>query len=327
MEQFDWNKEWRGLEPEQPKAGRCGCWLGVVGLLIILTGSCLGTLYFAWQQLDLPVNPGSILTGATAPPLATAPAIDQPFVSTRAPGPVATQPPLAPTVTLPGTAPTPDLESNLVDAVEARALSTAPQIDGNLGEWANGQVYESAFRVFNVEGWDGSDDVLASWRLGWDQDYLYVAVQVEDDTHVQTQQGNTIFQGDGVSLQLDTELAADFGPNISPDDFQINLSPGDFGGNPPTVYAFRGDNNGALVDLSIPDITYGTLRTGDGYTLEAAIPWSGLNMTPGPGMRLGIALNVNDNDTPNTAEQEVMKSHVPTRQFSDPTSWGTLILN
>ena len=34
----------------------------------------------------------------------------------------------------------------------------------------------------------------------------------------------------------------------------------------------------------------------------------------------------NDNDTPGTAVQEVMKSHVATRTLTDPTGWGTLTL-
>ncbi|MFN2135515.1 MAG: sugar-binding protein [Candidatus Promineifilaceae bacterium] len=327
MEQLDWNNEWRGLEPEQPKAGRCGCWLGVLGLLVLFTATCLGTVYFAWRQLDLPVNPGSILLEPTVPPLASPPPVDQPFVTTRAPGIIATQPPLAPTVTLAGGAPTPDLEAGVSDAVQARMQTAAPQIDGNLSDWGDIEGIESPYRVYNIQGWDGSDDVRAFWQLGWDENNLYVAVQVEDDTLVQTQQGNTIFKGDGVSLQIDTQRAADFGPGLSPDDFQINLSPGDFAGNPPAAYAFRGDNSGSLVDLALIGIEYSALRTQDGYTIEAAIPWAGLNTTPYPGLRLGIALNVNDNDTPGTAEQEMMKSHVPTRQYDDPASWGVLILN
>jgi hypothetical protein len=44
-------------------------------------------------------------------------------------------------------------------------------------------------------------------------------------------------------------------------------------------------------------------------------------------MVMGLALNANDNDTPGTAAQEVMMSHVASRTLTDPTSWGTLTLN
>ena len=63
-----------------------------------------------------------------------------------------------------------------------------------------------------------------------------------------------------------------------------------------------------------------------GYHLEAAIPWQDLSLSPTPGLVIGLALNVNDNDTPGTAVQEVMKSHVATRAFQDPSSWGSLTL-
>jgi hypothetical protein len=153
-----------------------------------------------------------------------------------------------------------------------------------------------------------------------------VAVQVDDDVHVQTQSGSTIFKGDGVSLQIDTELDADLGPGLSPDDYQLNLSPGDFANNPPAAYRFRGDSSGALIDLVGHNIQITAAPSGSGYTLEAAIPWQDLGVSPAPGLRMGIALNVNDNDTPGTAVQEVMMSQVATRKFNDPTSWGLIIL-
>ena len=68
-------------------------------------------------------------------------------------------------------------------------------------------------------------------------------------------------------------------------------------------------------------------QTEQGYNLEAAIPWPDIGLTPSPGLVVGVALNVNDNDTPGTAVQELMKSHIATRAFRDPTSWGTLTLN
>lgn len=325
MEEQNWDKEWQGLEPEQPRSGRCGCWLGALVLLLALSGTCLGTGYFAWRQLDLPIDPGALLMPATVAPLASPPSIDDTIGDgTPESDPIATQPALAATVTLASGSVTETQEQT--KDIEARSLGSPPSVDGNLSEWADNPTYESSFRVFSAESWDGSDDVRALWRLAWDQNNLYAAVQVEDDVHVQTQRGNTIFKGDGVSLQLDTQLEADFGNRLSPDDFQINLSPGDFAGSPPVAYRFRGDNSGNLTDMPGHGIQVAARRSGDGYTLEAAIPWSNLGITPQSGLELGIALNVNDNDTTGTAVQEVMMSHVATRKFSDPSSWGTVTL-
>jgi hypothetical protein len=60
--------------------------------------------------------------------------------------------------------------------------------------------------------------------------------------------------------------------------------------------------------------------------LEAAIPWRDLNLTPSSGLVIGLAVNVNDNDRPGSAVQEMMKSNMAGRRFGDPTTWGTLTL-
>jgi hypothetical protein len=211
--------------------------------------------------------------------------------------------------------------------VVARQLAAAPILDGYLDEWVEAPAFESQFRVFNAQQWDGTDDVNATWRLAWDSNNLYVAAQVADDIHVQTQTGNQIFKGDGLSLQIDGEREADFGPTLSPDDFQINLSPGDFGSIAPSAHRFRGNNDGTMPDAPGHRIQLAARQTEEGYNLEAAIPWTDIALMPSPGLVIGVALNVNDNDTPGTAVQELMKSHIATRAFTDPTSWGTLTLN
>jgi hypothetical protein len=327
MEDQNWDKEWQGLEPEQPRSGQCGCWLAALLLLIILSAACVGTGYYAWRQLDFPLEPGAILSPPTIPPLASLPAAELDVFGTPESNSGATRPFLAPTVTLPGEAiSAPDEVEKDNAEVIAQSVTGPVRIDGDLNEWATFPTYESAYRVFNSESWNQTDDVRAVWRLGWDRDNLYAAVQVEDDVHVQTQSGSTIFRGDGVSLQIDTEIDADLGPSLSSDDYQVNLSPGDFTNNPPSVYRFHGDDNGNLIDMVGHNIQIAALSSGSGYTLEAAIPWQDLGITPEPGLRMGIALNVNDNDTPDTAVQEVMMSHVATRKFNDPSSWGSIIL-
>jgi hypothetical protein len=257
-------------------------------------------------------------------PFNTAPAVDNEIVGTPGSEQEVTRPPLAATVTLAsGAVPTPAITGENVEAIR---LSGPPAIDGILSDWADLPTYESTYLVFNDETWDGSDDIRAAWRFGWDEENLYVAIQVADDIHVQTERGNNIFKGDGVSIQLDTQIESDYGPRLSPDDFQINLSPGDFGTNPPAAFRFRADNSGNLIDMVGHGIQVAALPSTTGYALEAAIPWSNLGINPESDLQLGIALNVNDNDTPGTAVQEVMKSHVASRRFSDPTSWGTIVL-
>jgi len=312
MERESWENEWAGLEPKQPRSGQWGCWLGVFLLVIILLAACGIGGYLAWQQFDLQLGPGLVL----APPTALSPGSEPEETETPSPGDDSLA--MAATVTLPA--------EQTADTVEVGQLPAAALIDGNLTEWADGPSVESRYVVYSVNGWDGSDDVLARWHLGWDSSHLFIAVQVEDNIHVQTQSGNQIFRGDGISLQIDSDRAGDFGPRLSRDDFQINLSPGDFASIAPSAFRFQGTNDGGTVDAPGHGIEVAARQNGQGYDLEAAVPWQDIGLTPAVGLVVGAALNVNDNDTPGTAVQEVMKSHVATRAFRDPTSWGTLTL-
>jgi hypothetical protein len=128
-------------------------------------------------------------------------------------------------------------------------------------------------------------------------------------------------------MQFDTNRDGDFGDGLSPDDFQITLSPGDFTALPPSAARFQGTENGQILDApGDHNLTLMAQQTVSGYTLEAAIPWSDLNLVPTEGLLIGLALNATDNDSPGTAVQEVMKSNVLTRTLTDPTSWGSLTL-
>jgi serine/threonine protein kinase len=276
------------------------------------------------ETTTLPTAAVEVLPTATTALLATPTLIPAILTAT-----VTTPDTLAPTATLSaGAAPTttgpPITAGGNVNAVR---LPAPPTIDGDLAKWAGVSPAASAFPVFTAPGWDGTADLTAAWRLAWDTTNLYVAVAVTDDTHVQTQTGSQLFRGDGVEMQFDSDRPGDFGPGLSADDFQIALSPGDFAALPPSAFRFQGSDGGSF--LNAPggtNVTVAAQQTGQGYNLEAAIPWSELALTPTPGLALGLALNANDNDTPGTAVQEVMMSHVSGRTLTDPTTWGTLTL-
>ncbi len=290
-------------------------WVFIITTGIFFLAICAISIFFIVNRFQARVQP--------VPP---APTLIVPTSPLSTPEIAATTPPLAPTLTLP--APTTNTPIPIgTGNVEAIHLSSPPVIDGDLTEWTDVPTTTSSYQVYAHSSWDGTKDVSAAWQLGWDEANLYVAVTVTDDTHVQTQTGNQIFRGDSVDMQFDTDRAGDYGPTLSPDDFQLILSPGNFADLPPSAFRFQGTANGRILDA--PDghhVTLAARKTNTGYTIEAAIPWSDLNLTPQSGMILGLALNVNDNDTPGTAVQELMLSHIPTRTLTDPTTWGTLTL-
>jgi hypothetical protein len=314
----DWDAAWQGLEPQQPRPRRSGLVIALAAVGFLALGAC--ALGYYVLQARAPAEPALVLPGETT----VAGATGETLVGATA---VATEGlAVAPTVTLPGSFATPPQPPPAADVVAPR-LAAPPTIDGDAADWIGPPTYSSPYVVFTGDEWDGSDDLAAAWQVGWDDANLYLIVHVADEVHVQTQTGNTTFRGDSIELQIDADRAGDYGPAVSPDDFQINLSPGDFAGIAPSAFRFQGTRGGEMRDATTPHgIMVAATPDGTGYVIEAAIPWSDLNLAPSPGLVIGLAVNVNENDSPGTAAQEMMKSNAPNRRFGDPTTWGTLTI-
>jgi hypothetical protein len=194
-----------------------------------------------------------------------------------------------------------------------------PQIDGVLGEWRIEPVEVRAV-VFGEEFWEGPDDLGAKAYIGWDSDALYLGVRVVDDAFSQPGTGAELYLGDSLELQIDTLLEPDRDDDsYSRDDWQIGLSPGDFDVVEPEIYVWRPS------DVEIRDAELAAQRLDDGYIIEAAIPWSALEMDPELVGAIGLALNISDNDVDAPA-QLTMISSSPERSWADPRSFGTLVL-
>lgn len=304
----------------------------IVGLLIgalavcLLAACAIGGYYFLLPALAEPTLPPvpAVPTVPGAPETATAvvQATDAAGGAVTTVPVTATEAPPAATVTVETTTEATLPATGQVVAVRA---ASPPAIDGSLDEYAEAPAVPSAFRVYSAGGWDGSSDLDATWRLLWDEQYLYVGATVVDDVHVQTQTGNQIYRGDSLDMQIDTAPLAN-ASQVNPETYQIILSPGNFGSLGESAFRFQGTESGRLVDAPGHHVDVQAQQTAEGYTLEAAIPWSDLDVNPAAGTPLGLALNANDNDQPGAAIQEVMMSHVSTRTLTNPRSWGTLTL-
>ncbi len=282
------------------------------------------------------VIPACALPGMTPPtpivfptPNATLTAIFEP-TATEAPALVSTatpliEIPLAPTASLvPASTPTLDPSKLRPNGTPVRAarLSAPPILDGDLADWSS-NIYASDQVVFGATNWSGSADASASYYVGWDSNALYLAIGVRDDKHVQTATGARLYRGDDVEIQLDAQLALDFASTyLTSDDFQIGLSAGNFGGIAPEAYRWYPSASAGRLS----SVTVKAKAAGEGYALEAAIPWSVLGITPTEGVVYGFALSLSDNDKPGAALQQSMVSSVSTRKLLNPTTWGSLVL-
>ena len=99
-------------------------------------------------------------------------------------------------------------------------------LDGIWDEWTS-PSYPVTHVVYGADNLTDRNDLGASFRIGWDEQYLYIAVKVGDDSYVQRETLFNIYRGDSIELSLDTELQADFDSSeLNSDDYQLLISPG-----------------------------------------------------------------------------------------------------
>ncbi len=273
------------------------------------------TALFAPGGIPPTVTPPALVT-ATSGSVVVQPSATQPppaATATTAPTPTATNvPPSATPVTRPG------------PAIKASYLSTAPKIDGDWSDWKT-DAYPARFVVYGAGNWKNSDDLEGSFRVGWDNTYLYLAVKVLDDNYVQIASGDEIYKGDSIELLFDSDLWGDFAVrSLSNDDYQIGISPGkdEIGGTTSAYLWYPTGKSGDLKDVKIAAISSAGV-----YRVEFAIPWKVFGVTPASGSQFGFGVSISDNDKTGAKEQQSMVSNLKDRSFLDPGTWGTLTLS
>jgi serine/threonine protein kinase len=213
--------------------------------------------------------------------------------------------------------------SNNGTVIFAYQTTMSPRIDGSLDEWSS-RRYPVPYNVYDPDNsWTGYDDLAAEFQISWDISFLYLAVQVIDDVHAQNESGDTIFKGDDVDIQIDADLAGDFTHSeLSGDDGQIGISPGNFTDRSPESYIWLPAHR----ESANTGIDIASVKTAKGYIVETAVPWSALGGRPELETPVGFNINISDNDDVNTSVQQVMISTSPNRTWSNPQTWGTLII-
>jgi hypothetical protein len=226
------------------------------------------------------------------------------------------------------------LDRGQIEAIAVDSQTEAIQIDGEVSDWnilnRPGRPGWTSFETIvydeacsnRYSGQENLVDLSAQVRFAYDEQFLYMAFQVEDDGYVSySGPAREYFLGDSPQLSLDMDLLGDFPDTArSEDDWQIDFYPDP---TRPTAVLWQ------LASLSSREFEEASVAVsfeGADYFLEAALPWRSLGVTAQPGDRYGLAANVNDNDTPNTNAQECIISTAPERTWNNPTTWGTLLL-
>jgi restriction system protein len=299
-----------------PGAGwfaRNGRRLGLVLLLLLGLVACLAAIFLAadtfrartGQATPVPVPTSAAVVSATAAPTSGPTAIPTPT--------------LRPTLT-----PTPEFGQPLADFTIPR-LREAPPLTTDPAAWEGVPAIVTTHITLHADGREKPEELRSVWQLGYDPLWLYGLVTVRDDRHVQSQVPRYGYRGDSLELEIDTTAAR--AGRATGSDYQYILSPGNFSTLEPGAFRFQGGENGAMADFFGTHAEVVAEKSADGYLIAFRIPWYDIGMRrPAPGTPLGMALSVNDNDTPGSVEQTFALSNVPGRQWSRPDTWGRVIL-
>jgi hypothetical protein len=150
------------------------------------------------------------------------------------------------------------------------------------------------------------------FRLCWDESNLYFLIQVKDATPCRNQQPEkALWNADGIELFLSAR-DPDRGGSMGFGDVQILLGAGE---ESRIFIDGRPEAAAACQSLVVKDVS------GDGYVLEAAIPWSVLGTKPEKGLVLLFDVGIDNSDDGLVRKQQLMWNG-SAHNSGDRGAWG-----
>lgn len=204
--------------------------------------------------------------------------------------------------------------------LEARRVAGEITIDGALGEWdRGGELVLAGSHWVGVVPHGGDDDLSLSARARWADGVVYLAVEVNDDTHVATDPDDRLYLGDSLQLAFDVGSDRTRGA-YDADDHELAFARV-AGGSRSFRHVGTGDSSWTIA----------VARSGTTTTYEVRLPSSALGgALLSRGTSLGFSFLVNDDDgaaTPDATGREGWIELTPgIGGGKDPYSFGDLVL-
>lgn len=160
--------------------------------------------------------------------------------------------------------------------VIARKLSSELPINADLNKWvliSKENKLENNISNINItygfEKWRNNFDITGKYYLSYDNENIYIIVDVIDDVFKQSNSGDKMLKGDHIELWFGTE---------SNDKYQIGLNPGDFN-NIKSEALLWFNKSSATSKKPLTSVIVNSKKTDEGYVLEAKIPLKSLNLS------------------------------------------------
>ncbi|HOQ62354.1 MAG TPA: sugar-binding protein [Clostridia bacterium] len=228
-------------------------------------------------------------------------------------------------------------------------------IDGDLSEWdtARGLKIDDQSQIIDqIEHWDGVEDCSMEIYVMWDEENLYVAMKIMDDTPLVYREGFPLDELDSVILFLSTDPLADpERTEYTATDWRIVQSADRFNNNYDFfIYVDRemiADNKGWGTrgeygdELVFDDYEGAIVKVDGGIVWEGRIPLHNLSnadiprLVPAAGMTVGFDFSILDVDLPCPGIHSLRiqssarldgRDRTPAMHDVDrnPSLWGTL---
>ncbi len=214
-------------------------------------------------------------------------------------------------------------------------LASAPTIDGDGSDWPEGPLYPTP----HVAEGEPDPRVSSEWRLGWDDEALYLFVVVSDPEVMvrHATQPWLLYRGDGIDMIFGADPSRPGSEVLRDDDIQISIGPdtpeatsavaGRQVPSPPSSNTDSECPGRVFGDgAAAPDVEAAATATSLGYQIEARVPWTVIGRAPDPGGVYGTILTVSDVD--DDGSRRGSRSSNPDREAAKhcPSQWQTLEL-
>jgi len=175
----------------------------------------------------------------------------------------------------------------------------------------DGQLDESFWKITNKVSINlGGSNNTAHFGVLWDDNYLYVGINVVDKTLCKAD-GNSWYS-DGVEIYIDGNNSK----NATLDEYDRLFA------KPVKSYwiqEFKDRYEGVKQQWT---------KTNNGYSMEFAIPWSNLNISPVAGNKIGFNIAINDDDDVSLYNSLSQLLWIGNSNYcNNPSTWGTLSLS
>ena len=186
--------------------------------------------------------------------------------------------------------------------------ASAPVIDGKVDDsWNAATPYKIANALYDPP--TAATDLSANYRTMWDENNLYLLVDVTDDILKHDTSLEDWYDSDSVEVYIDAtdSKSTEYGET----DFQYGFIWDKT--SPQMLEGKHSRTNG---------VQYALVTTDTGYRLEIKFPWSTLGTKPSVGAKIGLDVQVNDNDADGKRKSKLAWHAREDNAWENPRAFG-----